>query len=263
MSDERRRPGRLLRLVALGMVAGLLSGVFGVGGGLLVVPGLIWLIGLDARRAAGTSLLAVLPTALVGVLAYAGRGQVDAQLALLLGAGGLLGAPAGSRLLHRLPLRLVRLAFLGLLAATIVSLLVVVPSRQAVLHIDPPAGLALLALGFLAGVCSGLLGIGGGAIVVPALTLLFGTGDLLAKGSSLLMMVVTSLSGTLSNALRRNVDVVAALVVGLAACATTGAGAWLAAALPPRGAGVAFAAFLLLIGLRLLRETLRDGGGES
>lgn len=246
--------------MALGLVTGFFSGLFGVGGGVILVPSFIALFGLDPRRAAGTSLLALLPMAVTGVIAYAAQGSVDVRLAGLLAAGGLLGAPAGTWLLHRISLTSMRIVFLCFLAVTIVSLFLVLPSREAVPHIDVVSGGGLVALGFLTGVCSGLLGIGGGAIVVPVLIVAFGTSDLLAKGSSLLMMIVTSISGTVSNLLRRNFDAGAAAIAGCSACLTTSAGAWAATVLPPFAANAAFAFFLGFVAARTLRDLLASRG---
>jgi uncharacterized membrane protein YfcA len=126
-------------------------------------------------------------------------------------------------------------------------LFIVVPSRDAVLELSWPVGIGLAGLGLFTGIMAGLLGVGGGVIVVPALMFLFGTSDLIAKGTSLLMMIPTAISGTVGNARRRNVDLVAALVVGLAACTTTAVGAWIATLLNPLTANILFAAFLTFI----------------
>ncbi len=127
-------------------------------------------------------------------------------------------------------------------------------------------GIALAATGVVTGILSGLMGVGGGIIVVPALMLLFGTSDLVAKGTSLLMMIPTAISGTVGNIRRHNVDLVAAALVGVAACTTTALGAWIATLLDPLAGNILFALFLVFVGvqmaLRLLRDrrTVRDAG---
>ncbi|MFP3468058.1 TSUP family transporter, partial [Leifsonia sp. SIMBA_070] len=77
-------------------------------------------------------------------------------------------------------------------------------------------GIALVALGVVTGILSGLIGVGGGVIVVPAMMFLFGSSDLVAKGTSLLMMIPTTISGAIRNARNKNIDLVAAGTVGLA-----------------------------------------------
>ena len=94
------------------------------------------------------------------------------------------------------------------------------------------------------GTVAGLIGVGGGIVVVPALMLLFGTSDLIAKGTSLLMMIPTAISGTIGNLRRGNVDLPAAALIGVAACTTTALGAWIATLVDPFWGNVLFAIFL-------------------
>ena len=118
-----------VKLAITGVVGGLLSGAFGVGGGILMVPLLINLAGMDQRRASATSLVAIIPAAIAGSLAYLVQGQVDILAALFLAIGGVVGAYFGTRLLHRLPLGLLRWLFVALLVVVAVRMLLVVPPR--------------------------------------------------------------------------------------------------------------------------------------
>ncbi len=118
-------------------------------------------------------------------------------------------------------------------------------------------GPALAVLGVVTGILAGLLGVGGGIIVVPALMLLFGTSDLIAKGTSLLMMIPTAISGTVGNLRRHNVDLVAAGLVGVAACTTTAVGAWLATVVDPLLGNILFAAFLVFIATQMALKAIR------
>ena len=255
------RPPHELRFylvcVGIGLLAGLLSGLFGVGGGTVIVPFLVLLLRFDQRLAAGTSLAAIVPTAAVGVISYAVHGSVAWIPALLLAAGAVFGAQIGTWLLPRLSLTVLRWAFVGFLVAVIVSLFVVIPSRDAELTLTVLSGAALVALGVVTGILSGLIGVGGGIIVVPALMVLFGTSDLVAKGTSLLMMIPTALSGTVGNIRRRNVDLVAAAIVGIAACTTTALGAWAAVLLDPFVANALFAVYLVVIAVQMALRAWR------
>ncbi|WP_203580277.1 sulfite exporter TauE/SafE family protein [Microbacterium hibisci] len=250
--------------VGIGLLAGVLSGLFGVGGGTVIVPFLVLFLHFDQRLAAGTSLAAIVPTAAVGVISYAVHGSVAWIPALLLAAGAVVGAQIGTWLLPRLSLTVLRWSFVGFLVAVIVSLFIVIPSRDAELVLTWLNGAGLVVLGVATGILSGLIGVGGGIIVVPALMVLFGTSDLVAKGTSLLMMIPTAVSGTIGNLRRRNVDLVAAAIVGLAACTTTALGAWAATLLDPFVANVLFAAYLVIIavqmGLRAWRGRARPAG---
>ena len=89
-------------LLVVGVVSGLLSGLFGIGGGTVIVPALV-LVGLTQRQAAATSLAAIVPTSISGVISYATAGDVDWIAALLLACGMVAGSQIGSWLLSRLP----------------------------------------------------------------------------------------------------------------------------------------------------------------
>jgi uncharacterized membrane protein YfcA len=104
-----------VRLVVIGLIAGLFSALFGVGGGIVIVPLLILLVGLDGRVAAGTSLAAIGITALVGTIFYAFEGHVDVAHAALVGLPAAAGAVAGSTIQQRVSARTLSLAFAGLL----------------------------------------------------------------------------------------------------------------------------------------------------
>ena len=86
---------RLLAYLALGLVAGFLSGLFGVGGGILIVPALVILLGFEQKRATGTSLLAVGVFGLATAMNYAASGLVDWLVAAQFIAGGIAGGWAG------------------------------------------------------------------------------------------------------------------------------------------------------------------------
>ena len=107
---------------------------------------------------------------------------------------------------------------------------------------------------------------GGGIIVVPVLVLIFGASDLVAKGTSLLMMIPTAVSGTIGNIRRRNTDLRAAALIGVAACTTTALGAWIATIVDPLVGNILFAAFLTFIAvqmaLRAIRAQRESGAGR-
>lgn len=245
-------------LLVLGLVAGMLSGLFGVGGGVLIVPALTLLLGFDTRVAAGTSLAAIVPVSIVGVISYAAAGAVDWLVAGILAVAAIVGAQVGTYLLHRLPRQAVRWAFIVFLLVVIASLFFVIPSRDADIPVTVGSVVGLLGLGLVTGVLSGLLGVGGGVVVVPMLILLFGASDLVAKGTSLVMIIPTAISGTLGNLRRRNVDLPAAAAIGLAACLTTPLGALAAAAIAPATANILFAIFLTLLVVQLIVKALRS-----
>ena len=112
------------RLVAIGLAAGVFSALFGVGGGIIVVPLLVVAVSLSPHVAAATSLGAILVTAVAGVALYAARGEVDVAYAALLGAPAMAGALVGTHLQQRVTGRRLTLGFACLLAGIGVWLIV-------------------------------------------------------------------------------------------------------------------------------------------
>jgi uncharacterized protein len=110
-----------LWLVVVGLVAGVTSALCGVGGGIVVVPALLWLRSFDIKTAVGTSLLYIVPTAIVGVLRTPAH-RVDLKVAALLAVGGIVGAPLGAWIAQEIPAIWVKRVFAVLLAAVSVKL---------------------------------------------------------------------------------------------------------------------------------------------
>jgi hypothetical protein len=107
-----------IAISALGLAAGILSGVFGLGGAILIVPGLVLLLGLPQHTAHGTSLAALLlPVGILGAYEYYKRGQVNIPYAAILAAGLFLGAYLGAQLSGTLSGPVLQRAFGGLLLA--------------------------------------------------------------------------------------------------------------------------------------------------
>jgi uncharacterized membrane protein YfcA len=105
------------KLVLIGLVAGLFSSLFGVGGGIVIVPLLMLVAAFGAKEATATSLGAIVITALAGVTLYALRGKVEVSYALLVGIPAMVGALAGTSLQRRLSGKALTLAFAALLTA--------------------------------------------------------------------------------------------------------------------------------------------------
>ena len=97
----RATTGRVGKALAIGVVAGVASGLLGVGGGIVIVPLLTGLLAMVQHRAHATSLAAIVPIAAVGAITFAAAGSVDVVVALLLAGGSLAGAPLGARIMAR------------------------------------------------------------------------------------------------------------------------------------------------------------------
>ena len=215
----------------------------------MIVPALVWL-GLTQRNAAATSMLAIVPTSLSGVISYATCGNVDWLAALLLFCGMFVGGQIGSWLLSRLPELVLRWIFVVFLVFVVFNQISFVPSRDQHIAMSALTGVCLVLLGVVIGILAGLLGIGGGALAVPALSMLFGASDLIARGTSLLAMFPNSITTSVANLKRRLVHVKAALIIGLVAAVTAPFGTWIAGAVSPRVGSILFACYLCVLLVR-------------
>ena len=112
-----------MRLVLIGLVAGFFSALFGVGGGIVIVPMLLVLLRWDIRNATATSLAAIGITATAGVVTYVVHGEVEPIYALLVGVPAAFGAAGGATLQQRVPVRTLSLLFAALLVAIAIRML--------------------------------------------------------------------------------------------------------------------------------------------
>lgn len=239
----------IIVLIVVGMLVGVLSGTFGIGGGTVIVPALVWL-GLSQRNAAATSTLAIVPTSISGVISYATGGHVDWLAAALLFCGMFVGGQIGSWLLSRLPELVLRWIFVAFLVFVVINQVSFVPSRDHQITMTVATGVCMVLLGVVIGMLAGLLGIGGGALAVPALSILFGASDLIARGTSLLAMFPNSITTSVANLKRNLVHVKAALIIGLVAAVTAPFGTWIAGAVSPRVGSILFACYLCVLLVR-------------
>ena len=241
-----------LAAVAAGFAAGLAGGLFGVGGGIVLVPMLVAFFGLTQHQAHGTSLAAIGATAVAGLVVYALHGNVAWLTAALMAVASIFTARAAARLAARTSRE--RLAgtfalFLLLVAARMLWRVPVSANPQA---LGGAAGLAsALAVGAAVGLLSGFMGVGGGLIAVPALTLLFGYPQQAAQGTSLALILVTAPVGALEH--DRHGNVARPLLPGLALGAFAGAplASLAAQRLPQALLARGFAVFLVANALRL------------
>ena len=238
-------------IVVVGVLAGFLAGLFGVGGGILIVPGLVLAAGMDQRLAHGTSLAAVLPISIASLVTYATHDNVDWDVALWLAIGAVAGAVIGTKLLHVLPHRTLGLLFSGLLIVSAVRLFVSTDAdgRAA---ITAATAAALVVVGLATGILAGLLGVGGGIIMVPAMILLFGIPPVVAKGTSAAVIIPTAVMGTWRNRKKGNADLRAAAIIGAAGIVTAAIGGILADNMSDDLSNILFATLLLVAAARLL-----------
>lgn len=245
-----------LRFLPVGVLAGFFAGLFGVGGGVLIVPGLL-MAGLDARLAHGTSLAVTVILSGAALVGYALGGSVEYLAAVLMFAGSSVGVIIGTSLLQKINMKILQISFAALLVVTAVRLFTSTgvatgPDDLTVLTV---AGYVVVGLG--AGILSGILGVGGGVVLVPAMSVLFNFPQAVAKGTSLMVIVPTAGVGTYRNMRYNNVYVEAAIITGLAGVAFAFIGAHFADSMSERLSNVLFGLLLLVTAAQILVRTLR------
>jgi uncharacterized membrane protein YfcA len=272
-----------LVIVVLGFVVGLLSGMFGVGGGFLTTPLLIF-YGIPPTVAVASAATQITGASVSGVMVHMRRGGVDLKMGAVMIVGGLLGSFTGAGLFRLLQSSGQIDVVIGLLYVLIlgwIGILMLIDSLKSLgylsfrssdqprprhnrwvaslplrwrfhgsgLYISP---IAPLALGFIAGTLTVFLGIGGGFILVPAMIYLLGMPARVVIGTSLVMILAVSAATTMVHALTtRAVDLVLAALLLVGGVIGAQYGALLTLRLKPDLVRLALSLIILLVGLRM------------
>jgi hypothetical protein len=252
----------LTRAAIVGIGAGAVSGLFGVGGGILIVPGLILVMHMDQRLAHGTSLAAVLPISAASLVSYLAEDSVDWAVMLPLSAGAVAGALVGTKLLHVLPHRATGFGFVAVILVTALRLLTDGGASDGRGPLQVGVVLALVVTGLLTGILAGLFGVGGGVIMVPAMMMFFDMTPALAKGTSVAVIIPTAIMGTWRNRKNRNADLAVAAAVGLAGVVSAYVMAKVSVGMSDELSNTLFAILLLLVAARLTWDLVREGRNE-
>lgn len=241
------------RDVGVGAGAGVVSGLFGVGGGIVLVPYLVLVRGWGQKQAQATSLVMVAMAATAGLVQYAIAGQVVWPAAAAVLLGGLFGAVLGSALVARLHTWVLQVAFAVLLLIAALRMVTASTAGGAGTppDLDPGVFAAYAASGLAMGVLSALFGIGGGILLVPLLVTVFGYDVRLAAGTSLAVMGLIALVGALRQSRQGMTDWKAGALLGLGGIVGGLIGAALAQVLPLAVLTWLFAALLVYTALRL------------
>ncbi len=274
-----------LVIILLGGAVGLLSGMFGVGGGFLTTPLLIF-YGIPPMVAAASASTQVTGASVSGVLAHMKRGGVDFQMGAVLVAGGMGGTIVGAGLFRLLEevgqidtviniLYVVMLGGIGSLMARESwqaiqvtrggapmparkrrhhPLVANLPMRwrfyRSGLYISP---LAPLILGFITGIMTMLLGVGGGFIMVPAMLYILGMGAQVVVGTSLFQILFVTMSSTMMHSLTtKAVDIVLAVLLLIGSVIGAQVGARFAQRVRPEYLRMSLAIIVLLVAFRMV-----------
>ncbi len=242
----------MISALMIGLAGGAASGLLGIGGGVVLVPLLTRFKGLMQKQAHGTSLAILVFTAIAAALTYRASQHIDLALAAWLAMGATLAAPLGARQSARMSNANLRRAFGVMLVLVGIRLFLVhLPSGE---WLRQPgfSGIALeVGTGAVVGFLSGLLGVGGGTILVPILTILFGIEQHQAQGISLFMIIPTALAGAWTHARLGHVDAKIVPPIAAASVVAAIAGATLANRLPAEALRFAFGTLLVWMGSRM------------
>jgi uncharacterized membrane protein YfcA len=241
-----------MSMVALlaGLGLGLVFALLGAGGGILAVPLLMLLFAFAPQDAMGASLAIVFVAAVTAALGHARKRNVEWRTVLSLGPAMMLGAVAGAKLNRLLPPQLTTVAFIVVLLGATVSLFI--PKRE-----DPRrvATGALLAAGLALGVLTGVLGVGGGFLLVPALVGLAQLPLRRAVGTSAALIATSSIAGAVTVLLDKPDLVLQALPVAAGAFVGAIIGTPLGGRLPEKAVRVGFAVLSVAVAVGMAVKT--------
>ena len=241
--------------LALGFGIGLSLGLLGGGGSILTVPALVYLLGQSPQVAVTTSLAIVGANSVLGSSFHHRQGTLNGKVAVIFGAVGMLASYLASGLSRLFAPALLLVAFATLMV--FIGSFMILSRRQDAAHgLAHPNWLIVAATGLVVGVMTGVLGVGGGFLIVPALVMLVGLPMREAVGTSLVIIAANSLAGLLGHLSGGGLDVSLTLVFVIAGLAGTFAGARLANRLPVQRLRRLFGLFVIVLGVLLLLDNL-------
>ncbi len=243
--------------LALGFAIGLSLGLLGGGGSILTVPALVYLVGQAPGAAVTTSLAIVGANSVLGAAFHHRQGTLNWKVAILFGGAGMIMAylAAGLSKLFSPAALLVAFALLMI----VVGAMMIVTGRRSLEKVqnETTRGLpVILAGGAGVGLLTGILGVGGGFLIVPALVMLVGLPMYQAVGTSLEIIAANSFAGLLGHLHSGSMDGALTLVFVIAGLAGTFAGARLASRIPSSRLKQVFAIFVILLAIFLMYDNL-------
>ncbi|WP_434728680.1 sulfite exporter TauE/SafE family protein [Pseudomonas soli] len=241
-----------LMYIVLGAALGTLGGLFGIGGGLIAIPALGVLFGLDQQLAQGTALVMVVPNVLLALWRYHQRNRIELRHAVPLSLCSFLFAWLGSIWAVGIDAQSMRLYFVGFLVA-----LALWNVARMCLPVKPPSNQLrypwpwLGVLGSFAGTMGGLFGVGGAVVATPILTSVFGTTQVVAQGLSLALAAPSTAVTLLTYGLHQSVDGSIGVPLAVGGLLSISWGVKLAHALPEKALRSMFCVFLVVCAVML------------
>lgn len=242
----------LTMYLLLGAALGTVGGLFGIGGGLIAIPALGVLFGLDQQLAQGTALVMVVPNVMLALWRYHQRNRIELRHALPLAFMGFCFAWLGSIWAVGIDAQVMRIGFVVFLVALSVYNLM----RMFMTAAAPTAQMRypwpwLGVLGAASGAMGGLFGVGGAVVATPVLTSLFGTTQVVAQGLSLALALPSTGVTLATYAFHQQVDWTIALPMAVGGLLSISWGVKIAHALPERLLRGLFCGFLVLCAVML------------
>lgn len=246
--------------ILCGLSAGLLAGYLGIGGGIIVVPFLTVLAGVDIKAAVPVSVTAIVVNSFSGSSEYLKRGMVDLELVIILSFFSVLGNLVGTQLSTVVSGECIRVILTVVLIYTAFSLLKKKTITERLTYTDNRGKYLFMAtfVSFATGTLAALVGIGGGVIVVPLLYLVIGVPLAIARGTSLMMTGFSGAAAATVYFLRGEIDpeIVTGVVVGIILGGKLGG--FLGTMAKPAVVKVVFFVIMLYLAFRLAYEPLME-----
>lgn len=267
-------PDNVVALLVLGIAAGVLSGMFGIGGGVIIVPALTIIMGYQLEQALGTSLAVLIwPVSIFAVLAYYRAKLIEIRTAALIAVGLVLGGYFGAQLALNLPGGVLQRVYGVFLVYT--GWRFIEPRKLYRMYVqkETPAVAAepknpdseqtdrawyvTLGVGLLAGIASGLFGIGGGLVIVPALVGLLRYDQKRAVGTSLAALLPpTGIGGVIAYYQANFIQIGAALAVAAGLVGGAFFGARIALGMSSKNVKRLYGGFLIIVSFRFLFQII-------
>ncbi|MGH8388618.1 MAG: sulfite exporter TauE/SafE family protein [Pseudomonas sp.] len=238
--------------VVFGAALGTLGGIFGIGGGLIAIPLLGVLCGLDQQIAQGTALVMVVPNVMLALWRYHQRNKIELRHALPLASMGFCFAWLGSIWAVGIDAQTMRIGFVAFLIAlsayNVVRMFFASPPASKQMNYSWPW---LGVLGAASGTMGGLFGVGGAVVATPVLTSLFGTTQVVAQGLSLALALPSTGVTLVTYAVHHQVDWMVGVPLAIGGLMSISWGVKIAHAMPERVLRALFCGFLVLCAVML------------
>lgn len=242
-----------LLIFLLGGLLGGVGGLFGIGGGLIAIPALGLLYGMDQQLAQGTALVMIAPNVLIGFWQYRRRADIALRTALVLGLSAVVATWLSARLATTMDAVLLRRIFAGFMISMAVYFLWrLLPGRAAATQRSVLSPAWIPAVGMVGGAFSGFFSVGGGVVAAPALVGLFGYRQAAAQGLALALVTPGAVVALATYAHAGHVDWISGIPLSLGGMLTISWGVALAHRMPERRLRALFALCLIATAVIML-----------